>query len=152
MHFKSGNMNEKSRTDKLLMLVMVAKHVTDILAQKALDTFAKFLHAVDIRLLHSPCSVCGIWRPRIEFLDTLLDFVIPRNITDEIFDRRECANWFDRHGLVKRDRIQPRHAHQLWLAVDLGRTGAAFPGLAVPAACKVRCLLSLYLVHRIEHD
>ena len=122
MHFKRGNVDKKSGPNKLLVLVMIAQDVTDVLTQKAFDAFAKFLNAVDVRLLHPPCAVSGIGRSRFELFYSFLDFVIPRNIADEIFDRWKRTNGFDRNRLVQRDRVQSRHAHQLWLPVDLGRT------------------------------
>ena len=55
-------------------------------------------------------------------------------------------------GLSSRQRVEPRHAHQLRLAVDLGRARSALAGLAVPAAREVGRLLGLNRVHRVEHD
>ena len=62
MHFERSRINQKSRADKFVMLFMIAKHVTNVLAQKALDALAKFLDAVDVRLLHPPRSVRGVGR------------------------------------------------------------------------------------------
>ena len=68
------------------------------------------------------------------------------------FDRRKRTHRLDRDGLVERDRVEPRHAHQLWHAVDLGRARAAFSGLAVPAAGEIAGRFGLYLMHGVEHD
>src|SRR6476660_8167573 len=116
------------------MLLMIAKHVTNVLAKKALDALAKFLHAVDVRLLHSPRSVRGVRRSWFEFLYPLLDLVIPRYVADQIFHRRKRPYRFDRYRFIERDRIQPSHTHQLWLTVDFRRARPALAGLAVPAA------------------
>ena len=63
---------------------MVAEHVANILAQETLDAFAKFLHAVDVLLLHPPCAVLGVGRPRLEFLDAFFDLVVPGNVGDQV--------------------------------------------------------------------
>ena len=66
MHFERGGVNEKARPDELVVHVMVAQHMADVLAKKALDAFAEFLHAIDVLLCHPPRAVGGIWRPRLE--------------------------------------------------------------------------------------
>src|SRR5262245_60409449 len=43
VHFKRSRVDEKSRTDELAVLVVVAQHVADVLAQKTLDALAKLL-------------------------------------------------------------------------------------------------------------
>src|SRR5918995_634924 len=48
MHFQCGHMDQEAGTDELLVQMVVAEHVADILAEKALDALAKLLHPVDI--------------------------------------------------------------------------------------------------------
>jgi hypothetical protein len=50
---------KKSRPYELLVLHVITKNVANVLAQKAFDAFSKFLHAVDVFLLHPPRSVFG---------------------------------------------------------------------------------------------
>ena len=152
VHLERGGVNEKSRADKFLVFCVVAKHVTNVLAQKTLDALAKFLHAVDVFLLHSPRAVLGVGRSRFEFLDAFFDLVIPRDVCDQVLDRRKRPHRFDRYRLVERDRVEPRHAHQLRHTVDLGRARAAFSGFAVPATSEVPGGFGLYLMHGVEHD
>jgi hypothetical protein len=57
MKFQSGDVHEKSRSDKVIMKMMVAKNVTDVLTKEALNAFAEFLHAVHVFLHHSPRPV-----------------------------------------------------------------------------------------------
>jgi hypothetical protein len=47
---------------------------------------------------------------------------------------------------------EPRHAHELWLAIHFGGAGAAFSRFAVPAHRQITRLLGLNLVDRIQHD
>src|SRR6185369_16295901 len=54
MHFERGRVNQKPRSDEFLMLIMITKHVANVLAEVALDTLSEFLHAVYVFLLHSP--------------------------------------------------------------------------------------------------
>ena len=121
MHLEGGSVNKKSRTYKLVVLLVITKDVTDILTQKTLDAFPEFLHAVDVRLLHPPRAVLGVGRPWVKFLDAFLDLVVPRYISDKILNRRKCPHGLDRHGLRNVDRVQARHTQQLWHAVDLSR-------------------------------
>jgi len=59
---------------------VVAQDVADILAEKAFDALAEFLHAVHVFLLHAPGAVRGVGRARLEFFDLLFDAKIPRHI------------------------------------------------------------------------
>ncbi len=56
-------------------LLVIAQHVADVLAQKALDALPEFLHAVDVLLLHAPRAVRRVGRARRELLDLLLHLV-----------------------------------------------------------------------------
>ena len=63
----------------------------------------------------------------------LLDFEVPGDVGDQILDQRERLHGLDGDGLIERQRVQARHAHQLGHAVDFRRAGTAFARLAVPA-------------------
>src|SRR5438093_772081 len=52
MHFKRRNVHQKTWPDELLVQMMLAQDMANILAQIALDAFAKFLNPVDVGLLH----------------------------------------------------------------------------------------------------
>jgi hypothetical protein len=45
------------------------QHVADVLAEKALDALAEFLHAIDVRLRHPPGAVGRVGLARRELLD-----------------------------------------------------------------------------------
>ena len=92
VHLQRRHVNEKTRPDELVVLVMVAQHVADILAKKTLDAFPEFLHAIDVLLRHPPRAVGRVRRARFEFLDPLFHREIPRNIRDQIL--QECGNAF----------------------------------------------------------
>ena len=81
-----------------------------------------------------------------------LDAEVPRDVGHEIPDQRERLHRLDRDRRREVERVEPRHAHQPRLAVDLRRAGAALAGLAVPAHREIVGLLGLDAVHRVEHD
>src|SRR5712671_4150473 len=60
---------EEPGPDELIEQLMVAQHVADVLAEKALDALAEFLHAFDVGLKHAPRAVRRIGRPRRKRLD-----------------------------------------------------------------------------------
>ena len=57
----------------------------------------------------------------------------------------------DGDGLVERERIQARHAHELRHAVDFGRARAAFARFAVPAHGQIVGLFGLDMVDGVQH-
>jgi hypothetical protein len=152
MHLELRGVYKQSRTDKLFVQLVVAKYVTDILAQKALDALPEFLNPVSIRLSHSPGAVEGIGSAGCELPDPLLRAEVGGDIGDQILHRRERAHRLDGHGLLEIELTQPRHAHEAGHAVDLGRAGSTLSCLAVPADREIRRALSLNLVDRIEDD
>ena len=137
MHLQRGRVNQKTRPDKSIVHLMIAQDVADVLAKKAFDAFPKFLHAIDVLLLHPPGPVRRIGRARFECLDLLLDLEIPRDIGDQILHEWESLHRLDRDRLVERQIAHARHAHQLRHAVDFRRTRAALARLAVPAASQI---------------
>ena len=152
VHLERRGVHEEARADELLVQLVVAQHVADVLAEEALDALPELLHALDVALVHAPGAVGGIGRARLERLDGRLDAEVPRDVGDEVAHVRKGAHRLDGHRLVRRQLVEPRHAHQLRLAVDLGRARAALPRLAVPAHREIVGLLRLDLVHRVEHD
>ena len=70
------------------LLVAVAQHVADVLAQEALDALPELLHAVDVLLVH-PVLAVGVARLRLERRDALVLLVVPGHVGDEVLDHRE---------------------------------------------------------------
>src|SRR5688500_3579298 len=77
VHFKDRAVNQKSRADDFFMVHTVAEYAANIRTKKALDAIAILLSAIDVRLLHPPRAVLGVWPPRVEFFDAFLDLEIP---------------------------------------------------------------------------
>src|SRR3954468_9314094 len=46
MHLQGGSVREKARPDKLIVLVVIAQHVADVLAQITLDALSELLNPV----------------------------------------------------------------------------------------------------------
>ena len=57
VHLQRRRVDQEARADELVVLVVVAQHVADVLAQEALDALAELLHALDVFLLHAPGAV-----------------------------------------------------------------------------------------------
>jgi len=55
---------------------VLAKHVADVLAEEALDALAKFLHAVDVALVHFPFDA----GTRLERRNLPVHLVVPGNV------------------------------------------------------------------------
>ena len=71
MHLQGRDMDEETRTGKCSFLSMIAQHMADVLAKEAFDTFAKFLDAIDIILIHAPGAVRSLRVLRLEWWDFL---------------------------------------------------------------------------------
>src|SRR5260370_40532552 len=117
MHLKRRGTDEEPRSAKLLLLAVVAQDVADVLAEEAFDALAKFLHAIDVSLVHLPLGV----RPRLEGWDFLIDSEIPGDVGDEILDHRERLHGKDGDGLIERERVHARFAGEPRPAVNLSR-------------------------------
>jgi hypothetical protein len=122
--------------------------MADILAEKALNTLAKFLHAVHIALVHLPLDA----GTRLEGRDLLIHSEVPGDVSHQILDDGECLHWKDGDGLIQWKRVHACLASEPWTAIDLGRTRAAFARLAIPANGEVWRLVRLDRMQRIEHD
>ena len=114
MHLESGNANKEPWTAKLLVPFMIAQHVTDVLTEKALDALAKFLHAIDVALVHFPLDI----RARRERRDLFVDLEIPGNIRDKIFDHGKTFERLNRDRFVDRQRVETCLARQTWSTID----------------------------------
>ena len=84
VHLERGRVGQKSRTDELVMQLVVAQDVAHILAEKTLDALAEFLHPIDVRLPHAPGAICRVSRAWLERRDGLLHPEIPGDVGDEI--------------------------------------------------------------------
>src|SRR5260370_35992037 len=94
MHLQGGDAYKETRATELIMLVVLAQNVADVLAQKALDALARFLHPVYVRLRHLPFHP---W-PRLERGTFLIYFIIPGNAGHQVFDYGERFHRPDRDG------------------------------------------------------
>ena len=100
IHLQRGGIDQESRTDELVVHVVIAQHVAHVLAQEALDALAEFLHTIDVGLLHAPGTVGGVGLARHEFLDLFLDLVVPGDVRDQILDEGERLHRLDRDRLI----------------------------------------------------
>jgi len=148
MHLKTGNANEKTRSGKLLFLIVLAKNVTHVLAEKTFDAFAELLHAIHVQLGNFPFDT----GPRFERRDFTVDTIIPGYVGDKVFNSGERFHREDGDGLVLREVIHARLAGQARATVDLGGTGATPPRLAVPADGEIGSEMALDVVERVEYD
>src|SRR5258708_6815520 len=148
MHFEAGDANEETRAGKLFLLVVFAKNMTNVLAEKAFDALAKLLDAIDIQLrgfpFHSPAGLEG--------RDFVVDTVVPRNVGDKVFNAREGFHWKDGDGLVLGEIIHARLAGKARAAVDFCGTRAALPCFAIPTNGKIGGEVSLKVVERVENN
>src|SRR5258707_10292069 len=152
MHLQGGHVHEEARADEAVVQTMVPQHVTDVLAQEALDALAEFLDAVHVGLRHAPGPVGRVRWPRLEGLDRLLHREVPGHVRHQVLDQREGLHGLEHDRFVEREVREPAHAHELGHAVDLGRARSALARLAVPAHGQVGGLLGLDAVDGVEHD
>src|SRR5260370_13384383 len=116
MHLKRSRTDEEARSAKLLLFAVLAQNVADILAEKALNALAKFLHAVHIALVHLPLDA----GTRLERRDLLIHSEIPGDVSHQILDDRECFHGKDGDGLIKWKRVHACLASEPRTAIDLG--------------------------------
>src|SRR6266436_3926240 len=148
MHFEAGDSNEEARAGELFLLVVVAKDVTHILAEKAFDAFSKLLDAVDIELGDFPLHPLAGFESR----DFAVDTVIPGNVGDKVFDRGKGFHGQDGDGLVLREIVHARFASQARAAVDFRGTGTALPRFAIPANGEIGSEVPLNVMERVEDN
>jgi hypothetical protein len=148
MHFESGDSNEEARAGELLFLVVLAKDVAHVLAEKAFDALSKLLHAVHIELRNSPFDAGA----RSESRDFPVDTIVPGNVGDKVFDARKGFHGEDGDGLVLRKIVHARLTGQARTAVDFRGAGAALPCFAIPADGEVRSEVPLNVMERIKDN
>src|SRR6202030_2224715 len=73
MHLQRRDAHEEARTAERVLLIVIAQDVADVLAEEALDAFAKLLHAVEVSLKHLPGHAGARGKGR----DLLVDAVVP---------------------------------------------------------------------------
>jgi hypothetical protein len=126
--------------------------VTGVHAEEALDALSELLNTVSFHLVEFP--VHGFWT--LDWLDALRNFVVPRHISNQVLDVRECFHWTDFDWLAFRrlsDNIaHSSHAHQTWASIDFSRARSALSSLAVPTNGEIRLLFVLDSVDAIEHN
>ena len=89
MHFQRSGVQQEAGSDELVMLVMIAQHMANVLAEKTLDALSEFLYAIDVFLHHCPRSVGVIWFSWLKWFDLLLDAEVPTDIGHKISNRRK---------------------------------------------------------------
>src|SRR5947207_5548371 len=72
MHFKPRHAHKESRSAELFLLVVIAQHVANVLAQEAFDAFTKLLYAIDLALIHLPFHVWLGCERRNLFVDAVI--------------------------------------------------------------------------------
>src|SRR5262249_4463289 len=100
VHLEAGDADKEARSGEAILLIVIAQHVAHVLAQEALDAFAKLLHPVDVFLLHAPGAVRRVGRPRLEGGDAFVYLIVPGDIADQVFDHRESLQRRDGDGLT----------------------------------------------------
>src|SRR5205085_4589754 len=54
MHLQRRHMNQKARSDELVVHLVIAQNMANVLAKKTFDALPEFLDAIDVGLLHPP--------------------------------------------------------------------------------------------------
>src|SRR5260370_33998110 len=108
MHLETRDAHKETGTAKLLLFVVIAQHMTNVLAKKTLYAFAKLLHAIDFALIHLPLTV----RPRCERRDLLVNAIVPRDVGNQILEPWERLHRLYCDWLTYRQRIPSRLARQ----------------------------------------
>src|SRR5437763_1712440 len=129
MHLQTRDAHKEAWPSELLLLIVIAQHVTNVLAQKTFDALAKLLHAIDFTLIHLPFHV---WLG-CERRNLFVNAIVPRNIGNEILEHRKALHRLYGNWLVKRHRIESSLTSQPRVAVVFGRARTALAGFAVPA-------------------
>ena len=104
VHVQFGDPHQETRAgERLLVLLVVADHVADVLAQEALDALAELLGALHVDLRHPVLAGLQILRRR-ERRDLAGLLVVERHVGHQVADHREGAQRGDgdRLGLGRR--------------------------------------------------
>jgi hypothetical protein len=126
--------------------------MANILAQKTLDAFPEFLHPFNVFLVHAPTAIFGVRFAWFEFFYLFLYLIIPAHVRYQVLDQWKGLHGLYHDGFTLGKVAQSGHAHKLGYAVDLGGTGSAFTGFAVPSYTEVIGLFGLYFVDGIKHN
>src|SRR5439155_141343 len=148
MHFKPRHAHKESRSAELFLLVVIAQHVANVLAQEALDALAKFLDAIHLALIHLPLN---IWSRR-EGRNLFVNAIVPRNIGNKILEHRKALHRLYGNWLVNRQRIESGLTSQPRVAVDFRRARTALAGFTIPAHSQVGRVVRLNVMQRIEYN
>ena len=91
-------------------------------------------------------------RPRLECRNFLVDLVVPGNVGNQVFNYRESFHWIHDDGLIQRQRIHARLAHQARPSVHFRGARAALGGLAIPAHGQIGRLVRLNGMDGVQDD
>src|SRR6266536_1691933 len=112
VHLQLGVADEHARPrEARLVLLVVADHVADVLAQEALDALVELLCPVDVPLLH-PVGAVGLLGAGLEGRHALGHLVVEGDVGDQVADDREGLDRGDRDGLGGVEEVQAGHAQQ----------------------------------------
>ena len=142
---------EIARANELLVYLMIAQDVADVLAQKALDALAEFLDAVDIVLLQSVQVPSEHRASRLNGLMCFLTREFDRHVGNESGSAERPAS-APGEGRIRVTFVQPRHAHEARLAVDLAEQEPHLPALQFQRHRQVVGLRRLDLMDGVEDD
>src|SRR5437773_7576949 len=152
MHVEPRELDEEARPgESALLVLVVADHVTHVLAQEALDALVELLDAIDV-FLHHPVGAVGLGRLEAQRRHLLGLLVVVGHVGDEVANEREGPDRRDRDRVAGLEQVHPGHTHETGLAVHLGAARSAFAGLAVPPAREIVGLSRLDLVDHVQHD
>src|ERR1700730_10219304 len=151
VHLERGGLDEEARArEGLLLLLVVADHVADVLAQEALDALVELLPALDV-LLHHPVLAVRVRRLEPQRRHLLGLHVVVGDVGDQVPDQGEGPDGGHRDRLPLLEHVHPGHAHEARLAVDVRAARAALARLAVPPAGQVLGLGGLDAVDDVQH-
>src|SRR5262245_1462331 len=76
MHFEAGDAHKEARPAESVLLLVVAQHVADVLAEEALDALAELLDPIGLLLRELPIRA----GTGLEGRDLLVDLEVPRDV------------------------------------------------------------------------
>ena len=122
VHFVLSQSHKVTRSGEIIEQGVVSKDVARVDAEETFDAFAEMLHSVSFHLVEFP--IHGF--RTADGSDSLGDFVVPTDISNEVLDVGERLHGSDFNGLACRrlsnDITHSGHAHQAWAAVDFSGT------------------------------
>lgn len=118
VHFKGSESHHVPWSEEDVFALTVTEHMANVLAQEALDAFAKLLDAIDVDLLH-PQRFGASFIGKSERFDLLRNFVVPTDVGNEVFDYRKRFDRRHDDRLILRQFVDSSFAQQLRFSVDL---------------------------------